>query len=586
MMGRIGAFIFFLLLPLPAAHADLERVLVVHDAGSRPEPGEGRAIAFLCSLLGHFDSAVSVLPASDYQMGEVNGHDAMVYLGLRADAEVPDVLVGDCYDTSKPVCWLGEGLGQLASRFSLGRYGFRLDEASAEDPPRRITYQGRTHWRGAAVLPSIAITSPDVCAVVATVEAESGARPYAVRSGSFHYFVEVPFPPSQANDTYIVFSDYLHEFLGARHALERRALIAVGPVTPDTDPTALAALMRLLRSGDVAPSIFVKPLTSTAKGGSPRSLSQRRSVVSVLRGAQREGASIIASSGPPGSALATPQAGTPTGLRESVGDSGSPARLLGQMESELDALASCGLYPLAWELSRDFLGDVRLPELAAVASTMWVTCGGAPSEQQRYALPFVIASDQGGQRVLPDNVGRLAEGRGEVEAIISAANRLATVPDPWITVGVMPEAPLDAVGLLVRGLRTSRYQSVDLREMMCSVSGEALRVHSVSNSTPLEELMPQAWHAILLGPDVGQRRRFESPERDRRGETLVHPGSILAAYPPNSKPMTVFSWEGDPEQLTSRLLQGTARIIVLFAASASVVLLLIYFAQIALRRRA
>ena len=76
---------------------------------------------------------------------------------------------------------------------------------------------------------------------------------------------------------------------------------------------------------------------------------------------------------------------------------------------------------------------------------MWVTCGGAPSEQQRYALPFVIASDQGGQRVLPDNVGRLAEGRGEVEAIISAANRLATVPDPWITVGVMPEAPLDAV---------------------------------------------------------------------------------------------------------------------------------------------
>jgi hypothetical protein len=181
---------------------------------------------------------------------------------------------------------------------------------------------------------------------------------------------------------------------------------------------------------------------------------------------------------------------------------------------------------------------------------------------------------------------RLHEGRGEVEAIVKAANRLTAVPDPWITVSIAPEAPPEAVELLLNGLRASAYQFADLRAMACSVTAEALWIRSVPEPSPLGELMPAGWHATIEGPDAGTRRRFERPDGDRRSEALVQPRSILVAYPPGGRPRTIFSWEGDPGELTARLVQGIARVVAVFAVAASLALLLIYFLQVALHRRA
>jgi hypothetical protein len=141
------------------------------------------------------------------------------------------------------------------------------------------------------------------------------------------------------------------------------------------------------------------------------------------------------------------------------------------------------------------------------------------------------------------------------------------------------------VELLLNGLRASAYQFADLRTMACSVSDEDLLIRSVPQPSPLGELMPADWHATIEGPGAGARRRFERPDQDRRNEALVQPRSILVAYPPGGRPRTVFSWEGDPGELTARLVQGVFRVVAIFAVAASLALLLIYFLQVALHRR-
>ncbi|HUU54679.1 MAG TPA: hypothetical protein VMY87_07150, partial [Armatimonadota bacterium] len=65
-----------------------------------------------------------------------------------------------------------------------------------------------------------------------------------------------------------------------------------------------------------------------------------------------------------------------------------------------------------------------------------------------------------------------------------------------------------------------------------------------------------------------------------------HPGTILVSYPPGHKPKVIFSFEGDAQQVTQRIVQRIAHIIVIFALAVSAVLLLIYVFQAAQRRSA
>ncbi len=577
------ACILVLLVPLSAAYAERGSVLLVHDASRQPGLNERHAISALSSLLGHFDCRTEVLPAEEYRGGDAGRHDALIYLGLRATAVVPETLLADCYDEERAICWLGEGLDQLAGRFSLGRFGFRVEGPLQERSPRRVVYKGRTYWRDGSALPVVTITRPDVCAALATVQQGDTSAPYVTRSGDLYYFAEAPLPLSPRHNAWLVLADQLHEFLEQRHEMKRSALLCIGPVTPESDSVALAALIRMLQADGVPFAVSVRPSGPALGNGSAADLSRQRGLVSVLRGAQRAGASIVAST-------AAGELSGGAGTDEDSADGGRDARAQdwagadrSHMGSVLRQLARCGLYPLAWEAPEDVVCGPGPSAVTEVSSTVWATRDYEAARSGEQGPPFLIVD--GDRRILPDSVMRLREGRGEVEAIVDAANRQSVVPDPWVTAGIAPEAPLDAVGLLVSGIRAAGYDFADLREMACSVKGESLHISSVREPTPLTDLLLQGWHAILLGPEAGSRRHYEDPERDRRGEALVHPGTVVLAYPPGGRPKTVLSLEGDLQEVTDRLVRGIAQIVVVFAAAASLVLLVIYLSQVALNRR-
>jgi hypothetical protein len=308
--------------------------------------------------------------------------------------------------------------------------------------------------------------------------------------------------------------------------------------------------------------------------------------VSVLRGAQRSGASIVASGIPDGWRPGNERSEAGDGQTLTPGRDDGVNDLRRRMESVIAELGLCGLHPLAWEMPQHVLSGAGSPVAAEASSTVWAVLGGEEEGRPEAGVPSVSVRSERGMRILPDNIPRLRQAQGEVEAIVSAASRLTAVPDPWATAGIAPEVPVGAVALLLNGLRAAGYEFSDLRSTACSVRGESLHILSVGKPTPLAELVAPDWHATLIGPEAGKRRRFERPGQDRRGETLVTPGAVLIAYPSGGRPRPIFSMEGDLQEVSNRAIQTMTRAIVMFAAAASLALLFIYIIQAALHRRA
>ena len=254
-----------------------------------------------------------------------------------------------------------------------------------------------------------------------------------------------------------------------------------------------------------------------------------------------------------------------------------------RVNDALRELARCGLYPIAWSVERQGCVGEEAAELGNLCSTLLDRredkARGATAQ-----MPFVIAAEQHDQRVMPDNLPVLAEGRGEVEAMLEVARRLTVVPDPWVTAGIAVGAPAAAVSLLVDGLQDSEFTFHNLRFADNFSRGESLLIRTVSNQSKLAELLPKGWSATVLGPEPGASLDLGRPDKKRLTETIVRPGAILVGYPAGKRPKVVFSFEGDAEQVTQRAVQRLAQAIVMLALAAAGVLFCIYLLQLVQRR--
>jgi len=582
-MGRIGVLILLLGVLSLADQAQAQNVLLVHDAGAAPRPAERGIIATARDILSHFDGAITVIAADEYRAHLLDGYDATVYLGIRDGAELPEAFLADCYDLDRPLCWLGANLDQLAQRFSLGRYGFEIAEVPAETAPARVVYHGMAYWREEAPLRRIRVTQPQVCDVISAIENAGQPLPYAVRSGNLWYFPEIPLESTRKGGTHLILCDQLHQVLDQTHAGARTALLYVAGVTPDTEAGKLTTVIRQLRSQGVAFAIEIEPVLTGAQPGQLFRLSGKRGLVGILRGAQRTGASIVAAAREPASG----DAADGTLESQSQPDTAqAPLALPQRMERALGELSHCGLYPIAWAMPRGLCREDSASDISDICSTIVAIRPDEGEGHDDPVLPFLTQSGQYAPRIMPDNVPALRAGQGEVEAILEAARRQATVSDPFITVTLAPEAPPKAVALLVNGLRNMDYEFTDLRHANNRTKGESLQIQTVGSQHFLTDLLPKGWDVTLVGAGADSQLHFDQSDSDRKEETVVHPGTILVSYPPGHKPKVIFSFEGDAQQVTQRMVQRIAHIIVIFALAVSAVLLLIYVFQAAQRRSA
>ncbi len=603
------------------------RVLIVHDPPFSASPRALSVVPALVNLLGHFDCQIEVVESEAYEAGQVDQCDATIYVGMQTGVRLPEALVTDLHETGKPVCWLGGNLEQLASRFPLGGYGFELTSAELAEEYDRVLYRGQVLSRPASLpglgpLTAVKVTDPKICQVLAEVEqargsgppgsggatAERAALPYALRSGHFWYFADPPTNVSAPDGSYLALCDQLHPFLGVRHPLARTALLCIKGVHARTSPDRVRELSNLLRSEKVPFAISVTPVYSDPTRDLEVPLSEERRLVGILREAQHAGAAVIADGythqtfGRTGEDAEwwDMQRDLPVAGRTGI----ATAQRIGDSVAEL---VKCGLFPVAWSTPEGRATPADYTQIAELFSTAWERRLPSQSAREPQIFPFVIVKDNYGQRLLPDNLPSLGKD-GDVEPILEQIHLQSVVPDPWVTVTISPEAPVEAVRMILAELKGMDYRLADLRHITNWVRLENLGIYTEDSPRRLSELLATqgggraqaeggkpgpGWNAFMLDSASEKGRRggagvqvtdFDKPGRDGREKAMLQPGALLITYPAGMRPGMVFAFEGGPEAASHRVVSAVAAAAMVVGVFLAGALALIYLAQIFLRR--
>jgi len=613
------------------------RVLIVHDP---PFSADARALSVvpaLVNLLGHFDCQIEVLESEAYEPGQVDQHDATIYVGLQtqeaaelssaAGVRLPEALLRDLHETRKPVCWLGANLDQLAARFPLRDYGFEMTSADLAEEYDRVLYQGQVLSRPAS-LPgqgppkAVRVTDPKICRVLAEVEQPRGsgppieggatperaALPYALRSGHFWYFADPPTNVSAPDGSYLALCDQLHPFLGVRHPLARTALLCIKGVHARTSPDRVRELSNLLRSEKVPFAISVTPMYRDPGRDLEVPLSDERRLVGILREAQHAGAAVIADGFTHQTFGRTGEDAEWWDMQRDLPVAGRTGVATAQrIEGSVAELVKCGLFPVAWSTPEGRATPADYTQIAELFSTAWERRLPAQSAREPQVFPFVILRDNYGQRLLPDNLPPLGKD-GDVEPILEQIHLQSVVPDPWVTVAISPEAPVDAVRMMLAELRGMDYRLADLRQTSNWARLENLGIYTEQAPRRLSELLatqgggraqPEVgklgsrWDAFMLDSASERGRRggagvqvtsFEKPGRDGREKAVLQPGALLVTYPAGMRPRLIFAFEGGPEAASHRLVSAVAAAAMVVGVFLAGALALIYLMQIFLRR--
>ena len=573
------------LLAAGPARSEKLRVLVIYSGGKKSAYTAQWVVPALVNLLGHFDCATTAIPAEAYQRGQIGAHSAVFYLGFGAEGPLPEAFLADVSDTDRPVCWMGGDTDQMARRFTLDKYGFRAQPGPSDDRHSRVLYRSQVLKRSQARLARVTVTDA-ACHILASTDAGAQSLPYAVRSGRFWYFADIPLLELSETGSYLVLADQLHDILGQQHRSDRTALICVSGVSAQTDSARLRTLLRSLQDAKLPIAISVIPMFSDPAHKSETPLSRDRSIVGVVRGAQRAGAAIILNG-------YTHQYQGRTGDDAEFWDAArnrppldrTPSDTAERIRKAIAEMSRCGLYPIVWSTPRGKASSSDYAEIAKVCSTAWerrLTSVLAPAPQ---TFPFLISRDGFGQQVIPDNLGVLRAG-SDIESILEQARCQTVVPDPWLTVAVSPDAPPDAVKVLLSGIKEMGFKFADLRRNMEWMKGQSIEVRSTDQETPITKLIPNGWDATVLGPGRRDLRRFESDGSDGREDAMLSPGALLIAYSVGQRPREIFAFESGPEELSQKMVAGLARVIVIFAVAACALFILVYIAQIFVLRRA
>lgn len=452
-------------LALPGStHAVTIKALVVYDQpASGPYKKLGLAYAIMLrNLLGHFDTAVDMVPVEQYTAGRMANYQATFYLGALYDNPVPAAFLGDAATTQKTLVWFKYNLWQMAWNAAYDfnqRFGFAfngvvgLNAAPSPSNPNpgffdTVQYKSKSMVKYYAYDSSTGSVSADpeigatqiidpakAQALVPIGNPATGAQlPYVVRSGNFWYFADLPFSYIGPRDRYLVVCDLLHDILGLNTPVQQRAMVRLEDVGALVSPATITQLSDYLSGRSIPFSIAVIPFyrdpLGRYNGGVAQEvrLAQAANLKKSLNYARARGAKLVMhgythqyKSQPN---LHTGVSGDDFEFWDATNNRPVAEDSIAWAGARLDAgkreLAINGFTAFAWEAPHYQSSPLSIRAVPSRFATtyqrvVYYTSDNPdlnPASANRdFAVgqffPYVIRSDHYGQRVLPENLGNI-----------------------------------------------------------------------------------------------------------------------------------------------------------------------------------
>ncbi len=440
------------------------RVLIVHDQIDDPQLGQE-----LAALLGHFSAKSTIIEQPFYEAGGLDGYDVVFYLG-GSHREINPAFLDDVSATSKPVVWMGRGLDWLSVRHPLNTYGFNYARVDGSGIFSTVVYKDTSLVKTNPVTNVTYITDESRAQVLSRAEGEGEEAPYAIRSGNFWFFADIPMVGTDINSAYsaagatedsayLVLADLLHDITGYEHLTQHPALVRIEDIHPNTDIKRLQSVVDYLYYKGVPFGIALVPVYKNPETGEEVHLSDRPEFVAAIKDAESKGATIIM------------HGYTHQRVGETVVDyefwdrethappvDEKPAEVRSRIEAALRETSEVGIYPRIWET----------PHYAASNQTHRIVSEFFPAIWERSDAPFFPYPVQleTGQTDLPETLGYVNPSDGfpgeghSAETLIGVAARQKVVRDGYAAFFFHPMVDGGELRRMIEGLEDEGYSFI------------------------------------------------------------------------------------------------------------------------------
>jgi uncharacterized protein YdaL len=264
------------------------------SAYSYPDAAQVYAI-MVANLVGRYSTLTPVIQSvSSYQAGQAKQALRTFYIGSTYGDPVPDALISDIMQGA-PVTWLNYQIWQLdrpTLGASLAQLGLSYVGLNAEyDPAQYTTGFNTINYRNYAFkkflapmeMIEVAVTGPNVIVHAEAVNSAGRKIPYALQSGNFWYFADLPLSYITETDRYLVFADLLGPMLGRDQTCEPRAVARMEDLSPNDNAADLRRMLDSIRRVNIPFAAATIPLYKNNTTGTTRTWQQNSTALTQLR---------------------------------------------------------------------------------------------------------------------------------------------------------------------------------------------------------------------------------------------------------------------------------------------------------------
>ena len=208
----------------------------------------------LKTLLGHFETNVTILENSQYKTSNINKYDIVFYIGVRQESHPSTIFLNDVLTTKKTVVWINSGLlNNKKSHDFKKKFGFDVIQVDSSKSYCSVNSGSNIFNRGVGNLFITRISEKSIVNVIGTSLSIQLKRevPYIVKSGKLYYVADMPFLKDAEADRYLLFADFLHEIVDENHKESHNAIVRIEDVTPNRDPSKLRDIANILSERNV-----------------------------------------------------------------------------------------------------------------------------------------------------------------------------------------------------------------------------------------------------------------------------------------------------------------------------------------------
>ena len=238
-----------------------------------------RAELFKDLIASHWSLNINIKLVSEYEQGDINDFDVLMYIGENYHTEIPRALINDVNNTDREIIWIGYHIWELDSR----KLGFKVSDihSFAFDKISYRSYDFRLNPTDTSLIEVIDPKKARVLAWLVDDESEKSIPAMVNANDNLLYVSYLPLAVPYLDEP-IPFFNALHEVFG-HHEKVSKALLRLEDINPKSDFEDLAMINELLKEKKVLPHLAVIPVYINPEKNINISILDRPQLMNVLK---------------------------------------------------------------------------------------------------------------------------------------------------------------------------------------------------------------------------------------------------------------------------------------------------------------